>query len=69
MPSRSRILIADDHTLIADMCQKLLEPEFSVVGAVGNGRAMVRAALELRPDVIVVDVAMPILNGLDAGHR
>jgi len=69
MPSRSRILIADDHTLIADLCQKLLEPEFSVVGTVVNGRAMVRAALELRPDVIIVDVAMPILNGLDAGQQ
>ena len=69
MSSRPRILIADDHTLIADLCQKILEPEFSVVGTVGNGRAMVRAALELKPDLIVVDVAMPILNGLDAGQQ
>jgi len=51
------------------MCQKLLEPEFNVVGTVANGRAMVRAAFELSPDVIVVDVAMPILNGLDAGQH
>jgi DNA-binding NarL/FixJ family response regulator len=69
LPSQSRILIADDHILIAELCRQLLEPEFSVVGTVGNGRAMVRAASELRPDVIVVDVAMPILNGLDAGRQ
>jgi DNA-binding NarL/FixJ family response regulator len=62
----SRILVADDHTLVADLCRKLLETEFEVVGIVGNGRAMVRAAYELKPDVIVVDIAMPVLNGLDA---
>jgi DNA-binding NarL/FixJ family response regulator len=67
--SRPRILIADDHTLVAELCRKLLEAEFQVVGTVNNGRAMVRAAAELRPDIIVVDVAMPILNGLDAGQQ
>jgi DNA-binding NarL/FixJ family response regulator len=66
---RPRILIADDHTLVAELCRKLLEIEFQVVGTVSNGRAMVRAAAELRPDIIVVDVAMPILNGLDAGQQ
>jgi len=70
MPSNyPRVLIADDHTLVADLCRKLLETEFEVVATVNNGRAMVRAAAELRPDVIVVDVAMPILNGLDAGQQ
>jgi len=64
---RSRILIADDHTLIADMCKRLLEAEFEVVGTVGDGRAMVRVATQLKPDVIIVDIAMPLLNGLDAG--
>ena len=67
--NRSRILIADDHTLVADLCKKLLETEFDVVGVVCDGRAMVRSAAELRPDVIVVDVAMPILNGLDASQQ
>ena len=67
--TRPRILIADDHILVADLCSKLLEKEFDVVGTVDNGRAMVRAAMELKPDVIVVDVAMPILNGLDAGRQ
>jgi DNA-binding NarL/FixJ family response regulator len=64
--SRPRILIADDHTLIAELCKRLLETEFEVVGTVGDGRALVRAAAELKPDVIVVDVAMPVLNGIDA---
>lgn len=63
---RPRILIADDHTLIADLCKRLLEPEFEVVGTVGDGRALVRAAASLKPDVIVVDVTMPVLNGIDA---
>jgi DNA-binding NarL/FixJ family response regulator len=63
---RPRILIADDHTLIAELCKRLLEGEFEVVGMVGDGRALLRAAAELKPDVIVVDVAMPVLNGIDA---
>lgn len=67
--NRSRILIADDHTLVADLCRKLLETEFDVLGIVGDGRALVRSAVELRPDVVIVDVAMPILNGLDAGQQ
>jgi DNA-binding NarL/FixJ family response regulator len=67
--SRSRILIADDHTLIADLCRNLLQDEFEIVGTVSDGRAMVRAAAQLKPDVIVVDIAMPVLNGLDAGQQ
>ena len=63
---RPRILIADDHTLIADLCKRLLETEFEVVGTVGDGRALVRAAATLKPDVIVVDITMPVLNGIDA---
>jgi DNA-binding NarL/FixJ family response regulator len=69
MTNRPRIVIADDHTLVAELCKKLLETEFDVVGTVSDGRALVRAASELKPDVIVVDVAMPILNGLDAGKQ
>jgi DNA-binding NarL/FixJ family response regulator len=69
MTNRSRILIADDHNLVAELCKKLLEPEFDVVAMVSDGRALVRAASELKPDVIVLDVAMPILNGLDAGQQ
>jgi CheY-like chemotaxis protein len=66
---RSRILIADDHTFVADLCKRLLEAEFDVVGTVADGDSMVRMALELRPDVIVADIAMPVLNGLDAAEH
>jgi len=69
MVNRARILIADDHNLVAELCKQLLETEFDVVGLVADGRALVRAVRELKPDVIVVDVAMPILNGLDAGRQ
>ena len=69
MNNRCRILIADDHNLVAELCRRLLETEFEVVEAVSDGRAMVRAALELKPDVIIVDIAMPVLNGLDAGRQ
>jgi DNA-binding NarL/FixJ family response regulator len=69
MNNRARILIADDHNLVAELCKRLLEAEFDVIGTVSDGRALVRAAGELKPDVVVVDVAMPILNGLDAGRQ
>jgi DNA-binding NarL/FixJ family response regulator len=70
MPAkRPRILIADDHTLVAEMCKTLLETEFDVVGIVNNGRALIRVAAELKPDMIVVDIAMPVLNGLDASQQ
>lgn len=67
--TRVRILIAEDHNLIAELYKKLLEPEFDVVSVVTNGREFVRAAGELKPDVVIVDVAMPVLNGLDAGKQ
>ncbi len=66
---KARVLIADDHTLVAESCKKLLEGEFEVVGTVADGRALLRAVPELKPDVVVVDVAMPLLNGLDAGEQ
>jgi DNA-binding NarL/FixJ family response regulator len=69
MTNRLRILIADDHNLVAELCRRLLETEFDVVGVVSDGRALLRAALELKPDVIVLDIAMPLLNGLDAGRQ
>lgn len=66
---RARLLIADDHTLLAEACKNLLEPEFEVVGIVDNGRALLRMACELKPEVVVLDIAMPQLNGLDAGDQ
>jgi DNA-binding NarL/FixJ family response regulator len=69
MTNRARVLIADDHNLVAELCKRLLETEFDVIGAVSDGRALVRTAATLKPDVIVLDIAMPILNGLDAGRQ
>ena len=67
--SRPKIVIADDHTLVAEACKKLLEAEFDVVATVSNGRALVEVAARLMPQVIILDVAMPLLNGLDAGQQ
>jgi DNA-binding NarL/FixJ family response regulator len=67
--SRPRIMIADDHAFVADACKKLLEPEYDVVATVGDGRALVRIAATLKPQVIIIDIGMPLLNGLDAGYQ
>ena len=66
---RSRLLIAEDHMLVAEACRSLLEPEFDVVGIVNDGRALLVAAAELKPDIIIVDIGLPLLNGLDAGEQ
>jgi DNA-binding NarL/FixJ family response regulator len=66
---RRRVLLADDHTLLLEAFEKLLEHDFTVVGAVSDGRALLSAAAELKPDVIVLDIAMPLLNGLDAARQ
>jgi len=60
------VLIADDHIIVSQGLQSLLEDEFDIVGTVTNGRALIEAARQLKPDVLVVDISMPILNGLDA---
>ncbi|HEY6291597.1 MAG TPA: response regulator transcription factor [Terriglobia bacterium] len=67
--SRTKVLLADDHTLLLEAFKGLLEPEFEVVGTVGDGRALLKAAQTLNPDVIVLDISMPLLNGLDAAEQ
>jgi len=66
---RVRILLADDHTLVCSAFQKLLEPRYEVVGIVGDGRALLKAVVEFNPDLVLLDIAMPLLNGLDAGRE
>ena len=66
---RTRILLADDHTMVCAGLQKLLEPEHEVIASVADGWALLKAATELKPDVALVDVGMPLLNGLDAGRE
>jgi len=65
-PIRPRVLLADDHLMVAEALRSLLTPEFELVGVVEDGRALLEAAATLRPDVIVADVTMPHLNGIDA---
>lgn len=64
--SRVRVLLADDHTMVAEGLKGLLALEFDFIGMVEDGRAMVEAAKALRPDVIVADITMPHLNGIEA---
>jgi DNA-binding NarL/FixJ family response regulator len=66
---RPRVLLADDHRMLLDALKGLLEPSYEVVGLVTDGRALLKAAEKLRPDIIVLDIAMPQLNGLDAGRQ
>ncbi len=66
MSRRTTVLLADDHTIVAEGIASLLEPEYDLVGRVHNGRELLRVAEELSPDVIVSDISMPLLNGIDA---
>jgi DNA-binding NarL/FixJ family response regulator len=63
---RPRIVIADDHILIAEACSQLLGAEFNIVGIVNNGQDLVDFVCRLTPDVALIDITMPLLNGLDA---
>jgi len=63
---RPRVLLADDHRMVAEGLRGLLESEFELVGIVEDGRALLTTAENLRPDVIVVDISMPLLNGIEA---
>ncbi len=63
------ILLADDHTMIAEAFRNLLEPQYEIVGTVADGRSLLEIAPKLKPDVIVLDIGMPLLNGLAAGQQ
>ena len=64
--SRVRVLIAEDHQEMRENIRRVLEPEFEVVGAVGDGRALIEEATRINPDVLLVDISMPALNGIEA---
>jgi DNA-binding NarL/FixJ family response regulator len=67
--TRPRVLLADDHRLLREAFAQLLQPRCEVVGAVADGRALLEVAPDLRPDIVVLDIAMPLLNGLDAARQ
>jgi DNA-binding NarL/FixJ family response regulator len=67
--SRPRILIADDHVVVAEAFKCFLATDFEVIATVHDGRSLIQAANTLQPDVILADIGMPFLNGLDAGER
>jgi DNA-binding NarL/FixJ family response regulator len=63
---KPKLLLADDHAIVLDGLTRLLEPEFEVVARVGDGGAMVEMAAALKPDIIICDISMPLLNGIEA---
>jgi DNA-binding NarL/FixJ family response regulator len=67
--ARPRILLADDHTLVLEGFRKLLESQFEIVGTVSDGRSLLTVAQQLKPDVIILDIGMPLLSGMDAGRE
>lgn len=66
---RPRVMLADDHSMLLDAFEKLLEPTCDIVGKVTDGRALLEAAPNVHPDIVVLDISMPRLNGLDAGRQ
>ncbi len=66
---RPRVILADDHTLVVEAFEKLLAPSCDIIGKVADGRALLAAVREMRPDVVVVDISMPLMNGLTAARQ
>lgn len=66
---RTRVILVDDHRVLVDALQSLVEPEFDVVGTFESRQAMLEQAVEMRPDVVVLDISMPVMSGLTAGER
>jgi DNA-binding NarL/FixJ family response regulator len=66
---KARILLADDHKIVAEGLRSMLESEFELVGIVEDGRALIKAAQKIQPDIIVADISMPLLNGIEAVHQ
>jgi DNA-binding NarL/FixJ family response regulator len=66
---RTRIILADDHVMLLDAIKNLLEPEFEIVGTFHDGHSLLKGAFDAKPDVIVLDIGMPKMNGLNAGQR
>jgi DNA-binding NarL/FixJ family response regulator len=66
---RPRVILADDHVLVLDALKNLLEPEFEIVGKFYDGHTLVEQAQKLNPNVVVLDIGMPTMNGLNAGQR
>ena len=69
MKKRPRLILADDHAVLLDAIKPLLSADFEVVGTFTNGRALVKGAEELKPEIVVLDIGMPQMNGLNAGQR
>ena len=66
---RMRVLLADDHPRILSRLTDLLEPEFKVIAVVGDGQSLIETAKSLQPDLIITDISMPILSGIEAASR
>ena len=66
---RARVLLGEDHAMVGEALRKILESEFEVVGAVADGRTLLQEAIRLKPDAVLVDISMPVVNGLEAARR